>query len=222
MKTDYANSNCEKRVHELLAPLTGVCPDSVWESVSIDLDTKRAEAKNKWANKISNAPRLPLMVAGTILVVTISAWMFFTHKSSLPKNEMVNTTPVKHSISPAPKTDVNVVPVAQVTIPKADVQPSQVADQGSNQQQSMVAVKTEKHKKLIDSLTGKPYQPIELVKENNSPILIHTDNELVTSTDEHVNKGVAIDLNRKDTVSSMRSMVSQAQSVSAADSTQKP
>ncbi|HXP51441.1 MAG TPA: hypothetical protein VN922_15905 [Bacteroidia bacterium] len=221
MKTDYANNDCEKRVHELLAPLTGVCPDSVWESVSIDLDTKRAEAKNKWTNKISNAPRLPLMVAGTILVITISAWMFFTHKNIMPKNEIVNSAPVKHSVSPAPKPEVNIVPVAQVTAPKTvNVQPSQVTDQGLNQQQNMAAIKIDKHKKLIDSTTGKPYQPIELVKQDNSPILIHTDNELITSTDERVNKGVAINLNRKDTASSMRSMVSQTQSISAADSTQ--
>jgi hypothetical protein len=73
MKMDYANSNCERRARELLAPLAGVCPDSVWEGISTDLEAKRAEANNKWLNKLGSAPKTPLIIAGAIAIITLSA-----------------------------------------------------------------------------------------------------------------------------------------------------
>ncbi|HWY98252.1 MAG TPA: hypothetical protein VNY36_04110, partial [Bacteroidia bacterium] len=79
MKMDYANNNCERRARELLAPLAGVCPDSVWDGISIDLEAKRAETNSKWLNKLSSAPKIPLIAAGIIIVITLSAWMIITH-----------------------------------------------------------------------------------------------------------------------------------------------
>ena len=114
MRMDYVNSNCEGKAKELLAPLTGACPDSVWENVNIALEEKRKEAESRWMNRINNVPRVPLLAAAAILVVTISSWLFFTHRNgnlngNLTSASIVSNTPTVK----APESNINATVISR-------------------------------------------------------------------------------------------------------------
>ncbi len=214
MKMDYASNNCEKRAHELLAPLAGICPDSVWESVCVELETKRAEANSKWLNKLSSSPKIPLVAAGSLALVIISSWMFLTHKSVQSNSSIASSVPVKSTVAPTPKPSVNssasivpAVPVKKDSVPVV-ISPVQATIPISNQP----LVKNDRHLKQNDSLKNRPVIPqTSGVKEDTGPMVIHTSDDGVSqvTTVMPTSKGVAIDLNKKDADVGTQNILSQ-------------
>lgn len=151
MKTDYASNNNEIRAHELLAPLIGACPDSVWETISAELEAQRLKAKNKLKDKLKNLPRVPLVVAGSVVIITISAWAFFNHKSVSHKNIVSSAIPVKQVAAKtvgSNNNNVAIQPVAAIKIsntvptPQPEVNSTQVVDE---------TAKAEKHKRNAEA-----------------------------------------------------------------------
>jgi|GEM_PF-1993913 len=104
MSTDYEKSSFENKAFELLAPLAGNCPDSVWDNVSVELAARKAEADNKWFKKAANSPRTALIAAGIIAVVTLSSWMLFMNKGS--HNTVAVNTTVQQAPQPVKQTPV--------------------------------------------------------------------------------------------------------------------
>jgi len=203
MKMDYASSSCEGRAHELLAPLTGACPDSVWESISSELEERRLKASNNWLNKLNNT-RTPLIVAAAIIVVTIAAWSLFSFRS-INKSEVANTsTPVKQVTTLPTKQTVSVVtPEAKQMV--AAENSNAAANQNTpvqTQADNSTIVKNERHKKVADSIANQTVaNNTESTKEDNSPLVIHTNTdgeEPLTSSNVAGGKSVEIKLDRPD------------------------
>ena len=113
MNTDYEKSSFEQKAFELLAPLAGNCPDSVWDNVNIELAARKAEADNKWFKKAVNSPKTVLVAAGVIAVVTLSSWMLFMNKGG--HTTVAANTTVQQAPQPVKQTPVKEdkpVPVA--------------------------------------------------------------------------------------------------------------
>jgi len=224
MKMDYASSSCEGKAHELLAPLTGACPDSVWESISSELEERRLKAKNNWLNKL-NSSRTPLIVIGAIVVITISSWSFFNYKK-IQKTEAANTNIPLKQVAKQPVTNSVTPIVKQVAVVGSN---SDIVNQNTPSQSqsdnSIVVARNEKHKKLADtvksnSVAGKN----ESIKEDNSPLVIHTNNdgeEPLTSSNVAGGKSVEVKLDRPDE-SGSNAIINQpsAEITSVADSAQ--
>ncbi|HTA82228.1 MAG TPA: hypothetical protein VK783_04825 [Bacteroidia bacterium] len=205
MKMDYASNNCEGRARELLAPLTGVCPDSVWENVSTDLDARRREMENKWVNKINNVPKMPLLAAAAIAVISISAWMFFSHRDNTLSASTVSISNISEpkkntntiaSQQPVVKKDTAVKMLnSLVTDPPAQSLPSQ------NSSVSLTKVNQPVKNQVVQSnVQNTQMQASKDDKDDGRPILIQhdaSDPQVITS-DQQPSKGVAIDLGGND------------------------
>jgi len=209
MRMDYVNSNCEGKAKELLAPLTGACPDSVWENVSVALDERRKEAENRWINKINNVPKVPLLVAAAISVIAISSWLFFIHRSGNLKESntstamVSNTSPVK---APENKINAAVIQTAEIKKDNIDTQPSVKVQESAMVQNNVPVMKNNGSlKNMTVNISNKPVQaPVVSQKDDNKPILIQhgaTDPQTIT-TDQQTSKGVAVDLGGSDNSSS--------------------
>jgi hypothetical protein len=212
MRMDYVNSNCEGKARELLAPLTGACPDSVWENVSIALAEKRKEAENKWMNKIGNIPKVPLLAAAVISVVAISSWLYFTHKSSNLNGRVTsasivsNTPPVK---APESKINATVIQTAEVKKDSIQTQPSIKVQGSALVQNNAPLVKNDGATKNtgLNIISNKVIQspPVIAQKDDSKPILIQHDagNTQIIPNDQPASKGgVAVDLGGSDNSSS--------------------
>ena len=205
MKMDYASNSCEGRAHELLAPLTGACPDSVWESISSELEEKRLKAKNNWLNKL-NSSRTPLIIIGAITVITIVTWSFFNYKK-IQKIEVASTNfPLKPvTVKPLKQLVGNsAAPVAkQVAVTESSTEAANQNTSDQNQSSNIVAVvKNEKHKKITDSVGRKALvQKTGSTKEDDSPLVIHTNSdgeEPLTTSNVAGGKSVEVKLDRAD------------------------
>ncbi len=209
MRMDYVNSNCEGKAKELLAPLTGACPDSVWENVNIALDEKRKEAESKWMNKISNVPKVPLLAAAIISVIAISSWFFFSHRSSNLNGSVASTAIVSNTPSvkaPATKINATVIQTAEVKKDSTQAQPSVKIQEAAMVQNNMPVMKNNGSlKNMSMNVNNKPLQaPVVSQKDDNKPILIQHDavDPQTITTDQQTSKGVAVDLGGSDNSSS--------------------
>lgn len=223
---DYASSNSEKRAHELLLNLAGACPESVWENISIELETKRKEAEGKWAMKIANMPKMPLVVAGVVIIITASAWMVVNYVSKHAEKSVMNKTE-------APVVDIkpvanNTAPV-QVSVPVVNNNSVQqpTADNQSPQPfaQNIGGTIAKNDKKLDKQQVTNNVTPAQTKanadKDDGKPILINKDGDQnVVSGDAPVGKGVAIDLDSQDTSSVKRSMNAAAVETTVKDTAQ--
>lgn len=181
MKMDYASSSSEKRAHDLLAPLVGACPDSVWEVLNVELEARRLKARSNWLNNISISPKVPLMVAGAIAIIVLSVWGITSLKQAKHTNEVVtNVNPVKQVSVQQVNTNSNnnKVVVQSATLVQPVAKP--VTDNSTNnnkQDNSTALVKADKHKKHIDSIAVAPVAQGEMIsiKQNdNSTLDMHT------------------------------------------------
>jgi len=213
MKTDYASSNCEQRARELLAPVTGACPASVWENVSIELEANRIEAENTWLNKLNNAPRTPLIAAAVVVVITLSSWLILSHKST-------NKTEAVAQVTSVPVSSTPVATTALVTTPdvKKDNNINPVIFEGTPSAQPVkqgLAINVRYGKKQgMNSNTAAQNQSATEDKDDGKPIMIHnTGGPKVITSDEPVSKGVAVDLGSEDNSNSQGSSSAQTRIV---------
>ncbi|MGP8216013.1 MAG: hypothetical protein ACLQQ4_10650 [Bacteroidia bacterium] len=202
------NNNFEKKAHELLAPLTGICPGSIWDGVSIDLAARRARSEEKWLNKLGNAPKIPLIASGAVAVLTIAVWMFFIHPArhsgSFIAGAPVNNNPAQ--VSKAPVNNNNSAATAPVVIANDISTQNPAPDRVDNTptKNTPVSVRNDNAvKKQVDTVSSRPAIEVSVShKDDSAPMVIHTDNDgssPVTAADMPGNKGVAIDLDKKDT-----------------------
>jgi hypothetical protein len=198
MKTDYASSNCEQRARELLAPVTGVCPDSVWENISIELEANRKEAENTWLNKLNNTPRTPLIAAAVVVVITLSSWLILSHKST-------NKTETVAQVTPVPVSNTTVATIASITTPEVkkdnDIKPVVFEENTSAQQvkQGLVMNGRSGKRQGMNSNIATQNQSATEDKDDGKPIMIHNaGGPQVITSDEPASKGVAVDLGGDD------------------------
>ncbi len=125
MNKGYAAGNVERTAKEVLASMQVVCPDTVWQDLSFELEQTRGVADSKWKNKLST-PQTLILVLLVLAGSTFFLWRYMAGKNTVP---VAYKTPAPSQIiKPTPQQQpVQTKPIAVVAKDTVAVKPATIA-----------------------------------------------------------------------------------------------
>jgi hypothetical protein len=171
MNKEYNKSNIEIKAKELLLPIRGMCPDSVWQELNYHLN-EHTSVQSQWTGKLNSTSKIIIGAVAVVSVIGLLIWKFsgkienWSHDKStgttLFKNAQPAPSPVKKELPPptkavatsdtthvvkpvvvkdSAKVPKNNIPVASNVVATQNVAPVQLTAAQKNWRDSVVAVR---------------------------------------------------------------------------------